>query len=72
MIFIPEFDNVFFVLFNFCIVLVTSFFEVHGQGCDFFKVNSSLSSVCLVGNVDSLEDNDAGLDDVPLDYESEL
>ena len=36
----------------------------------FFKGNSSLSSVCLAGNVDSLEDDDAGSDDVPLDSES--
>ena len=33
----------------------------------FFKGVSSLLSVCLAGNVDSLEDDDAGLDDVPLD-----
>ena len=70
--FIPEFDNVFFVIFNFLIVLLTSFLDVHGRGCDFFKGDSSLSSVCLAGNVDSLEDDDAGLDDVPLDSESEL
>ena len=58
--------------FNFLIVLLTSFFEVHGQGCDFFKGGSSLSSVCLADNVDSLEDDSAGLYDVPLDSESEL
>ena len=51
---------------------MTSFLEVYGWGCDFFKSNSSLSSVCLADNVDSLEDDDAGLDDVPLDSESEL
>ena len=68
--FIPEFDNVFFVIFNFLIVLLTSFFDFYGRGCDFSKGNSSLSSVCLAGNVDSLEDDDAGLDDVPLDSES--
>ena len=70
--FIPEFDNVFFVLFNFLIVLLTSFLDVNGQGCDFFKGDSSLSSVCLAGNVDSLEDYDSVLDNVPLDSESEL
>ena len=32
--FIPEFYNVFFVIFYFLIVLLTSFLEVHGQGCD--------------------------------------
>ena len=36
------------------------------------KVVSSLSSVCLAGNVDYLEDDDAGSDDVSLDFESEL
>ena len=70
--FIPEFYNVFFALFNFLIVLLTSFLDVHGQGCDFFKVDSSLLSMCLADNLDSLEDNDAGSDDVPLDSESEL
>ena len=69
---IPEFGNIFFVLFNFLIVSKTSFLGVHGQGCDFFKDDSLLSSVCLAGNVDSLEDDDAGLYDVPLDSESEL
>ena len=68
--FIPEFYNVFFVIFNFLIVLLNSFFEVHGQGCDFSKGDSSLSSLCLADNVDSLEDDDAGLDVVPLDSES--
>ena len=70
--FIPEFDNVFLVLLNFLILLLTSFLDVHGRGCDFSKSDSSLSSVCLAGNVDFLEDYDAGLDDVPLDSESEL
>ena len=70
--FIPELYNVFFALFNFLIVLITSILDVHGRGCDFFKGDYSLSSVCLAGNVDSLEDDDAGLDDVPLDSESEL
>ena len=37
-----------------------------------FKGDSSLSSVCLPGNVDSLEDDDSGLDNVLLDSESEL
>ena len=46
--------------------------EVHGRECDFFKGVSLLSSVCLADNVDSLEDDDAGLDVVPLDSESEL
>ena len=72
MYFIPEFDNVFFVLFNFLIVYKTFFSDVNGRGCDFFKSYSSLSSVCLAGNVDYLEDDDAGSDDVPLDSESEL
>ena len=58
--FIPEFYNVLFVLFNFLIVLLTSFFEVHGRGCDFLNCDSSLSSVCLADNVDSIEDDDAG------------
>ena len=58
--FIPEFDNVLFVLFNFLIVLLTSFLDVHGQGCDFSKGDSPLLSLCLAGNVDSLEDDDAG------------
>ena len=70
--FIPEFYNVFFVLFKFLIVLLTSFFEVHCRGCDFKKGDYSLSLVCLADNVDSLEDDDAGLYDVPLDSESEL
>ena len=70
MYFIPEFDNVFFVLFNFLIVLLTSFLNVHGQRCDFSKGDSSLSSVCLADNVDSIEDDDAGLNVVPLEYES--
>ena len=69
---IPEFYNVFFVLFNFLIVSKTSFLDVHGRGCGFFEGVSSLSSVCLDGNVDSLEDDDGGLDDEPLDSESEL
>ena len=38
----------------------------------FSKSDSSLSSVCLADIVDSLEDDDAGLDNVPLDSESEL
>ena len=38
----------------------------------FFKGDYSLSSVCLADIVDSLEDGDAGLYDVPLDSESEL
>ena len=69
---IPEFVNVFFVLFNFLIVSKSSFLDVHGRGCYFIKGVYSLSSVCLAGNVDSLVDDDAGLDDVPLDYESEF
>ena len=56
--------------YNFFIVYKTYFLDVHGQGCDFFKGVSSLSSVCLAGNVDSLEDDDNGLDNVTLDSES--
>ena len=63
--FIHEFGNVFFVLFHLLILLLPSF-------DDFSKGDSSLSSVCLAGNVDYLEDDDAGFDDVPLDSESEL
>ena len=37
----------------------------------FLKGDSSFSLVCLADNVDSLEDDDAGLDNVPLDSESE-
>ena len=70
--FIPEFYNVFFVLFNFLIVLLTSFFQVPGGGCDFLKGGSSFSSMCLADIVHYLEDDDAGLDNVPLDSESEL
>ena len=58
--------------YNFLIVSKTSFWDVHGRGCDFFKGVSSLSLVCLAGNVDSLEDDDAGLDDLSLDSEPEL
>ena len=54
------------------IALLTSFLDVHGRGCAFFKGDSSLSSVCLAGNVDSLEYYDADSNDVPLDSESEL
>ena len=43
---------------------------VHGWGCAFSKGDYSLSSVCLAGNVDSLEEYDAGSDDVPRDSES--
>ena len=67
-----ELYNVLFVRFNFLIVLLTSFFEVHGRGCDFSKGDYSLSSVHLVDNVDFLEDDETGLDDVPLDSDSEL
>ena len=70
--FIHEFDNVFFVIFNVLIVLLTSFLDVHGQGCDVSKGNYSLLSACLAGNMDSLEDDDADLDNVTLDSESEL
>ena len=58
--------------YNLLIVFKTSFLDVHGRGCDFFKGVSSLSSVCLAGNVDSLENDDAVSDDVPLESESEL
>ena len=37
------------------IVLLTSFLDVHGRGCDFSKGYCSLSSVCLAGNVDYSE-----------------
>ena len=70
MYFIPEFGNVFFVLFNFLILSKTYFLDVHGRGCDFSKGDSSLSSVFLAVNVDSLEDDDTGSDDVPLDSDS--
>ena len=72
MYFIPEFDNVFFVIFNFLIVYKTSFLDFHVRGCDIFKGDYSLSSVFLAGNVYSLEEDDAGSDDVPIDSESEL
>ena len=68
----PEFYNVLFVRFNFLVVLLTYFFEVHGWWCDFLKGDYSLSLVCLADNVDSLVDDDVGSDDVPLDSESEL
>ena len=58
--------------YNFLIVSKTSFLDVHGRGCDLFKGVSSLSLVCLAGNVDAVEDYDACLDDVSLDPESEL
>ena len=58
--------------YNFLIVFKTSFWDIHGQGCDFFKGVFSLSLVCLAGNVDSLEDDVVGSDDVLLDSESEL
>ena len=69
---IPESDNVLFFLFYSLIAYKNSFLYVNGQGCDFSKEDSSSSSVCLAGNVDSLEDDDAGSEDVPLDSESEL
>ena len=56
--------------YNCLILSKTSFLDVHCQGCDFIKGVSLLSSVGLAGNVDSLEDDDAGLDDVSLDSES--
>ena len=56
--------------YNFLIVYKTSFLDVHGRGCDFFKGVSSLSLVCLAGNVDYLENDDAGSDDVLLNSES--
>ena len=56
--------------YNLLIVSKTYFLDVHGRGCDFSKGVSLLSSVCLSGNVDSLEDDDAGSDDVLLDSES--
>ena len=38
----------------------------------FFKGVSSLSLVCLAGNVEALEDDVVGSDDVSLDSESEF
>ena len=38
----------------------------------FKKGVSSLSLVCLAGNVDALENDVSGSDDLPLDYESGL
>ena len=58
--------------YNLLIVSKTSFFDVHGRGWCFFKSDFSLSLVCLAGNVDFLEDDVAGSDDVSLDYGSEL
>ena len=46
--------------------------DVNSRGCDFSKEAFSLSTVGLAGNVDSLEDDDTGLDDVFLDSESKL
>ena len=57
--------------YKFLIVSKTSFFNVHGRGWVFFKGVSSLSLVCLAGNLDSLEDDDAGSDDILLDSESD-
>ena len=56
--------------FNLLIVSKTSFFDVHGWGWFFFKGVSSLSLVCLAGNVGSLEDDVSGSDDVSLDSKS--
>ena len=56
--------------YNFLIVSKSSFLDVHGRGCYFIKGVYSLSSVYLAGNVDYLEDDDASLDDIPLDPES--
>ena len=58
--------------YNFLIVSKTSFFNVHGLGWFVFKGVSWLSLVCLAGNVDDLEDDVAGSDDVSLHSESEL
>ena len=58
--------------YNFLIVSKTSFFDVHSQGWVFPQGIASLSFVCLAGNVDSLEDDDTGSDDVSLNSESEL
>ena len=41
------------------------------KDCFFFIGVSSLSLVCLAGNVNSLEDDDVGSDDVSLDSESD-
>ena len=61
-----------YLKYNFLIVSKTSFFDVRGQGWMFFKGVSSLSLVCLAGNVHSLEDDVSGSDDVSLDSKSEL
>ena len=54
------------------IVSKTSFFDVHGRGWFFFKGVSSLSLVCLAGNMDTLLYDIAGSDNVSLVSESEL
>ena len=45
------------------------FLDVHGRGW-VFQGFSSLSLVCLAGNVGSLDNDDAGSDDVSLDSKS--
>ena len=57
--------------YNFLIVSKTSFLDVMVEDV-IFKGVSSLSLVCLADNVDSLEDDGAGSDDISLDSESEL
>ena len=44
----------------------------HSNSPTVFLFVSSLSLVCLAGNVDSLEEEEAGSDDVSLDSKSEL
>ena len=58
--------------YNFFIVSKLLFWMSMVEDVIFSKGVSSLSLVCLAGNLDSLEDYDAGLDDVSLDSESEL
>ena len=53
--------------YNFLIVSKTSFLDFHGRGCDFSKGDSSLSSVCLAGNVDYLEGVPCLVKDTQLD-----
>ena len=57
--------------YNFLIFLKLLFY-VHGRGWVFFMGVSSLLLVCLAGNVDALEDDVDGSDDVSLDSESEF
>ena len=60
------------IKYNFLIVSKTSFFDVHGRRWVFFKGVSSLLLLCLAGNVDALEDDVTGSDDISVDSESGL